>query len=86
MHRLSLNKAGDKNTDQQKSEYASSRIEPLLPKSKFINILLERVQMNDGKQDFCKLNCLRRMLTLYYNLNYLNSCQSSPDQIHFNGK
>jgi len=35
MHRLSLNKAGDKNTDQQKSEYASSRTEPLLPKLKF---------------------------------------------------
>jgi len=27
--------------------------------------------MNDGKQDFCKMNCLQRMLTLYYNLNYL---------------
>jgi hypothetical protein len=35
MHRLSLNKAGDKNTDQQKSEYTSSRTEPLLPKLQF---------------------------------------------------
>lgn len=35
MHRLSLNKAGDINTDQQKSEYSSSRTEPLLPKLKF---------------------------------------------------
>jgi len=35
MHRLSLNKAGDKNTNQQKSEYVSSRTEPLLLKLKF---------------------------------------------------
>lgn len=35
MHRLSLNKAGDKNTDQQKREYASSITEQLLPELKF---------------------------------------------------
>lgn len=35
MHRQSLNKAGDKNTDQQKSEYTSSRTEPLLLKLQF---------------------------------------------------
>jgi len=42
MHRLSLNKAGDKNTDQQKSEYTSSRTEPLLPKLKFYKYAIGR--------------------------------------------
>lgn len=42
MHRLSLNKAGDKNTNQQKSEYVSSRTEPLLLKLKFCKYAIRK--------------------------------------------